>query len=457
MKKRALLALLLAAMMLLSSCALIVKDEEVDNAREIIRLGDIVYTKADVEAQVQNELEYMQLIYTYYYGQTVDITDPERIAEAQEYVVSALTEQAVMSAKIKELGLDQLTEEEQATLETTIQETIELYAGQEGVTEEAIRTSELNTLLNEKLYDYVVASAEVTEEEYTAAFNTRVEEAKTEYAADLSAYGADVLNGYTVYYRPAGYRNVKQILIAFSEEDSALIDEIDAALYNVTTEQNTYTTELALAEVTNIAELVDMVTVEIEPATAPTATVNVLSVTPAFTQELSEEVQTSVVNLAEAEAKRAFLEEQLAAAQAQARANIDPKADEVLSRLAAGEDWDALAAEYNEDPGMMEGATHAATGYPVCEGFTQFDSAFVDAAMALSEVGSWTDKTEGSYGYYIIQYTSDVAEGAVDAESVRTVLMDELLATEQGELYDATLTEWVETSDVKVDRDALND
>lgn len=38
--------------------------------------------------------------------------------------------------------------------------------------------------------------------------------------------------------------------------------------------------------------------------------------------------------------------------------------------------------------------------------------------MALQNVGDYSDKIEGSYGYYIIQYTSDVVEGAVDMETV---------------------------------------
>ena len=57
MRKKALLALMLAATLLLSGCALIVKDEAVDNATEIIRMGDQVITKDKVKEETQNQLD----------------------------------------------------------------------------------------------------------------------------------------------------------------------------------------------------------------------------------------------------------------------------------------------------------------------------------------------------------------------------------------------------------------
>ena len=44
MQKKALLALLLVLTMILSGCSLIVKDEAVDAARVVIRVGDDTYT-----------------------------------------------------------------------------------------------------------------------------------------------------------------------------------------------------------------------------------------------------------------------------------------------------------------------------------------------------------------------------------------------------------------------------
>ena len=55
------LALLLVLTMILSGCSLIVKDEAVDAARVVIRVGDDTYTKAQVQAQMAKYLEELGL------------------------------------------------------------------------------------------------------------------------------------------------------------------------------------------------------------------------------------------------------------------------------------------------------------------------------------------------------------------------------------------------------------
>ena len=60
MRKKALLAVMMAMVLLLSSCALIVKDEAVDNATEIIRMGDQVITKEKVKLLVTEKTCFIQ-------------------------------------------------------------------------------------------------------------------------------------------------------------------------------------------------------------------------------------------------------------------------------------------------------------------------------------------------------------------------------------------------------------
>ena len=61
MKKKALLAILLVATLLLSSCSLIQKDEAVDAATVILKLGEKEITKSEVQDATQNVLaEYYQ-------------------------------------------------------------------------------------------------------------------------------------------------------------------------------------------------------------------------------------------------------------------------------------------------------------------------------------------------------------------------------------------------------------
>ena len=122
------------------------------------------------------------------------------------------------------------------------------------------------------------------------------------------------------------------------------------------------------------------------------------------------------------------------------------------------ESWDRLTEEKNEDPGMKAGTSTAETGYAVCEGMTGFDSAFVEAAMALQNIGDVSDKTRGaSGGYYIIKYVGDDAEGPIDYDSVKDSIHSSLLTSLQNETYTATVEKWVSEAGIKEDLNALKD
>lgn len=70
------------------------------------------------------------------------------------------------------------------------------------------------------------------------------------------------------------------------------------------------------------------------------------------------------------------------------------KAEEVLAKVNAGEDFAALISEYGEDPGQPEAGYYFTTGQMVQE--------FEDAAFALKE-GAVSGIVETSYGYHIIK------------------------------------------------------
>ena len=113
-------------------------------------------------------------------------------------------------------------------------------------------------------------------------------------------------------------------------------------------------------------------------------------------------------------------------------------------------------AEKNQDPGMMSGVT-AEKGYAVSADMTSFDSAFVEAAMALENIGDVSGKVRGNaYGYYIIKYVGDEPVGPVDIETVRDTITSSLLSTKQNDFYNETLAKWVEEADFKVDLKSLN-
>ena len=128
-----------------------------------------------------------------------------------------------------------------------------------------------------------------------------------------------------------------------------------------------------------------------------------------------------------------------------------------MAQIAEGADWDTLMAEKTQDPGMQSGTT-AERGYAVSADMTNFDSAFVEAAMALKNVGDVSDKTRGSaYGYYIIKYVGDAVEGPIALDDVKESIQSSLLSTKQDDTYTQTVDGWVSNaeSQFKLDLNAL--
>lgn len=477
MRKTALLALLLAVMMTLSSCALIQKDLDVDRATEIIRVGEHVFTKGEIQEEVNYQLNYMSYVYSMY-GLSYDPTSAENIADMQTQVIDMLIQQAVLEDKAVELGMDQLTDEELAEATADADETwqstrddvktnylpdtelegdeLEAAIDEQMATlgieyEDVLATAKQNYAL-QKLRDSIYATVTVTEEDLQAHLDEHIAQAQASYTSSPNSYGTAVNNGQTVYYRPAGYRMVKQILIQFNEDDQAVINSRSGELTTANNAASSQTTLLNNLGVENIDELVAQITVTLDPETGDvTETVSAL---PEDT-ELPEGAAEALTALAEARAQQTFFSAKVDEATATAFANIDAEADDVLAQLQDGADWATLAAEHNDDPGMQEGAPTAENGYAVCEGFTSFDSAFVTAAMAIPKPGMWSDKTAGSYGYYIIQYVSDVPEGAVTLDEVRDVVEADTLSEKQNEAYSAQVDAWVVEAGAQVDRKAL--
>ena len=131
-----------------------------------------------------------------------------------------------------------------------------------------------------------------------------------------------------------------------------------------------------------------------------------------------------------------------------------PKAEEgaeaaqsVLERAKAGEDFDALVEEFNEDPGATEEGYTFGKGEMVAE--------FEAAAFAL-KIGEISDLVETSYGYHIIkripglydlqgywQSTGDVkiSEGKFNKLSVGDVMADVFSAMEAVEAEESAVAE----------------
>jgi hypothetical protein len=458
MRKKALLALVLVLTLLLSGCTLIVKDPVVDNATEIIRMGDQVITKDKVKEQIQNELDY-NAYYASILGQSYDTTDPQAIAEAQESAISSLKKDLTLAAKAKELGLDQLTDEEEEAAKTSAQESYDSAIDYiksnylkdselEGdalteaakaeldkmdVTVDAYLESERKSTIDNKVREYIIKDVTVSDDEIKTEYDSRVEKDKETYTDNAGSWATAANNGTTLYYTPAGVRRVKQILIKFKDEDQTSIDDAQKQV----TEANT-AVSTAGAKVTAAQSTLEIEGIDEETETQAKADLE------AANKEL-EEANKSLETASQA----------VTDATNKAFENITADADEVLASVKAeGADWQAIMDEKNQDPGMKNNEK----GYAVAAGMTNFDSAFVDAAMALAKPGDISDKVKGSsYGYYIIRYDSDEAEGPVNLDDVKETISSALLSSKQTEMYNTTVDQWVEAAGIKVDMNALKD
>ena len=454
MRKKAMLAALMAMILLLSGCALIQKDEAVDNATPIIRMGDQVIDKLTVKTQAQNMLG----LY-YNYGLISDPTDPEVLSEMQNMAIENLKTDMVLTAKAKELGLDQLTEEELAKVKEEAQKdydnTIESaktgvagaadmdadalaeaakeLAESKGYTLEQYIENETKSLISDKLKEYAVKDVTVTDEEIQAEYDSKVESHKETYAEKAGTWATAANNGSTLYYTPAGVRRVKQILTKFKEEDQTAIDDAQKLVSDANTARTA-----AQAKIDSANSKLETEGITEEDKAAAQAELD------AAQQELND------ADTALADATAA-----LDAAKIKAFENIDEKADAILAALdAEGADWEKIMEENNEDPGMKNNEK----GYAVAADMTNFDSAFVEAAMALEKPGDHSGKVKGnSYGYYIIRYEGDEPEGPVALDAVKDTLSASLLSTKQDDTYDAAVDQWIEEAGIKVDLNALKD
>ncbi|MDR0405875.1 MAG: peptidylprolyl isomerase [Clostridiales bacterium] len=119
------------------------------------------------------------------------------------------------------------------------------------------------------------------------------------------------------------------------------------------------------------------------------------------------------------------------------------KADEILEKAKSGDDFDALVAEYSEDPGSQA----MPDGYYLGKGFALGQQggmvpAFETASLELA-VGAVSDIVETNYGYHIIKRYEN-AQSEYDANA------DEVLQRAKNAEFDTLLDGW--KNDAKIEK-----
>lgn len=468
MRKRALLAFFMAAVLLMTTgCSLIVKDPEVDRSTVIVEVGNETITKAQVQQATQTVLdnrEYEASYYSYYYGMNMgfDRNDAATVASAQEEAVDLLISSSAQAQKSKELGLDVFSEADEAQAQADAEADWQTYydyvrnvnfadtelTGEEldaavlALTEQMvglgkedalfqIKQEKLAKLETERLREETVKDVAVSDEEVAQQYAADQQAAKDSFAADPNAYSRALMNGSYIYAVPAGYRYIKHILVQFSDEDKQAISDAQTAV-------NTKQSELSAAEA-DVTALQGGTLTAAEGEALPT----------------QEELDAKVTALT---AEKAELEAKLAAAKEAAYAALQPTIDEIVEKIAAGEDFDALIEQYGQDSGMKNSPTKE-TGYAVCADGTSYVAEFQEAAMALAAVGDVSEpvKSDADQGIHILKYIGESVESDVEADEEKLAeIKNSLLTAKQDEYYDAAVAQWIEALKPVTHLDRMN-
>lgn len=489
-RKTVVTALVLACVLFLTGCGLVVKDPAVDAKQVIIEVNGETVDKARFTGILDNaysrSYEEQSMYMQYGLIQQINIDRDKLLTDT----LDSTALDVLLHQEGKKLGLDvmseadlaRIEEEAQASYQSILDQVKEAFFPETELTGEALdtqlkaRAEELGYtldvfkqggeegVLHEKLRASATQGLTVSEEEIKAEFDKKTAEAKAAYADDPGAYGSALTQGEPVYYAPAGYRYIKQILISPSAEDEEALNALRAELEPLTT---------ALSEKQADVDTYEQQLTQIALGTADTAALDAqkanftadevvqydkllarTDLDAAALAELSvlKEKTPVYVLLAEAKAAAAPLEAAYQEKEDAVFAAILPQAEEVYGLASApGADFDALVAQYNQDKGMP------ATGYAVSEASVNFVEAFVKPSMALTAIGEVSQPSRSSFGYHIMQYASDIPEGPVALEGVSETIRAELLNAKEEAAYNAAVEAWRAAADIKLYPERMQD
>lgn len=381
---------------------------------------DPVFFTLDGREYRKSEVD--QTLYNLYSNGYVDsMTD---YATGIQYMI----EDAVLIAKIAELGYDQFTEEEEAAFRAEAQsdwdDAIDSYVeyflteDTEEARAEARRAGEayytaygfsVDTLVEslklsagfELLQAQMLKDVpEATEEEIKAVFEEYAAQDQETYANDFFTYEMYQKYGYESWYKPEGFRGIIHILL---EVDQELLDAYENA-------QAMYEETLSGEEAKEGEEAAEPVT--------------------------REDVDAAL---------QAVLDSRKDAI------------DDIYARLEKGESFQTLIAEYNTDLGMT--GDNLENGYEVHpESTMTWIPEFVEGAFSekMQKPGDVSDPVVANYGIHILYYLRDIPGGFVEmTDEIRAQIADYLNNQQKSSAYYEQLYTWVDDHEVVYNTEAI--
>ena len=444
MKIRQIAALLLALLVACSGLAAAAEEGDV-----YLKVGNCVITVEEAQAYYDEMVDYYRELWGNY-GVELEQEDVDAMADL---TLQYFTQDANERLKIQEYGLDTITDEEKEGLREEAQEEFDnlreeavgyyksLFmtyydmdeeqaaeqAGQmadkdmeeSGYTVDAIYEYLLTWLPYERLYNHVVGDFELSNEEVDAEYEKRAAE-QADMFNDIEAYETNtVYYGVESYYRPAGYRLVKYVLLPTPDEIQA--DMIDYET-DMTSAEETLET---LREEMNMLENQSSDSGETEPRTA-------------------EEIQADIDSW---EARYAELKEAYDGLKKTVAESLQPTVDEVLGKAKAGETFESLILAYGADEEMSE-EKNLADGIAIHPQSVIYDKTLCDAVAMLGTDGEIVVSEPSMQGIFIVKYVADLPGGAIPlTDEVRDELRAEMMSEMQAELYSSTVAAWIEEND----------
>lgn len=333
----------------------------------------------------------------------VDPADADAVKSTTDNLKDQIIRQTVLSQYFEESATDEQNAEIEEEVEKSYEEQIDQYVmmmGQQGMIPATMSAeesrSEAENMMKESLeaqnltldslkdnfrtaivYNRAIEKVKeeipVSDEEAKAWYDEQVLAQRTEFATNPYSFDQAMnMNPPMALTAPAGYGYVKQVLVQLGTTEKEKVQSLQQELMSLGT-------------------------------------------------KLSNNFAAMSPDMAE----RVTLEKEIAAKKAEILAQYDSiraKAQEVLDKAKAGEDFDQLITTYGEDEGMTIEPTQT-KGYLVGPGSMDWATEFRDSSLKLANVGDISDLTYTQFGIHIIKKISEIPEGDFPYEDVKDVVV----------------------------------
>jgi len=368
--------------------------------------NDVVIVIAEVNGQPIYRNEYLRTLESLSTQMGVPLDNPEMVAVLEGLALESVVTEKAMIIALEERGYMDLTSQQLSDVDQMIQEQLDMYIN----------------------YYKPQIEAELGDGYTDAQFEDKVAQIEQQYYREVSMTREQI--EYYFISQIGVDKGMEELLVDVEPTEQQIVDRYDAKL---------------AADTETVGE--DAVTYEAmvsqgePPYYKPEGLRKVRHVLIAF----DEETMGMMMGY-----RYEGEDDKAEALVAQKLPEIQTKADDALAKLQSDEiTFDEAIETYGDDPGMAS----QPEGYLVFDGCETYLPEFTDGGMSLENVGDITELIATDYGYHIIEYTSDVAAGAVPFDEVRDALYEQIAPAMKQQAWLAMVEEWKKDMVIKIFED----